>query len=232
MTYKPGKRSSESPSGIAKLAFKKGKCLVEFAPDQDSPFAGRQYKVSSWPDWVKPKTASNHEWRVKLGKDEIYSLYPVRGMFTGKVLKFAAKEGEKPAPKPVEYKYGSETISYMRFTALLEITDGPKGTVGAVVPYTLRYYLGEDAEGNTEYTHYGKQAKYAPMLEEFLTATGAWEKGPIKFSDNVLPKLEKRIQKANHGLVFQLKNGWIVSGTIDRAGIDYSDSDEYFGIKD
>jgi hypothetical protein len=232
MAYSPGKRSNEYPTGVAKIAFhpEKPVAQVQFAPDQPNksgePFAGRKYKIKDWPEWVKKKSAAKQEWMVRLGKDGIYSMYPVRGIFTGKVLKFACKDGEAPTPKLREYNYQGKDISYLNFTVLLQITDGPKGTVGAVVPYTLRYNFGEDGEGNVEYTHWGANAKHSPILHEFLTAAGAWESGALKFSDNILPKLEKRILKAGYELTFQLKNGWVVSDSVDRiGGVDEDEAD-------
>lgn len=231
MAYRPNRRSNESPYGRGKLAFrKKGgewQCQVQFSVDQETPFAGRNYRVEKWPDWVKPKKVSSHEWNIRLGQNEIFALSPWKGMFEGKVIGIAAKEGKKPTPKLKEYNFDGKDVSYLQFTILIEITNGLAGTIGATVPCTLRYNFGEDAEGNVEYTHYGANSKHSPRLDAVITAAGVWDEGEVKFSDNILPKLEKRMLKAGHTLAFQIKDGWINADSVDRVGgIDDTEEDD------
>ena len=147
-------------------------------------------------------------------------------MFEGKVLGIAAKEGEKPTPKLKEYNFDGKDISYLQFTLLIEITNGPDGTIGATVPCTLRYNFGEDAEGNVEYTHYGANSKHSPRLDNVVTAAGLWDEGELKFSDNLLPKIEKRLLKAGHTLAFQIKGGWINADSVDRVGGTEEEDDD------
>jgi hypothetical protein len=46
-------------------------------------------------------------------------------------------------------------------------------------------------------------------LEEFLSLAGAWNRGPMEWSDNILPALEKRILRADKSFSFLMKDGWI-----------------------
>ena len=80
---------------------------------------------------------------------------------------------------------------------------------GMTVPYTLRYNFGEDEDGNVCYTKWGAQSKHTPLLDEFLTVTKAWDDGPIPFTDNILPVLQKRILRKNASFQFVMKDGWI-----------------------
>jgi hypothetical protein len=148
-------------------------------------------------------------------------MYPFKGMFRGKVVGFAAKEGQKPAPKVNQSQYGD----YLSFTVLIEITYGEKGTVGAIVPYSLRYNFDADKDGLVEFTKWGNNSVHTPRLAEFLSLAGAWEAGEMKASENILPKLEKRILKANKELIFQIKGGWIVSESLDVEGAESDDDD-------
>lgn len=213
--YKPKRAESAfapNPNGVATLhLLKDEKVGVIFSEENKNDFAGKRYKVGEWPDYMTPKLVTDgREYYVRLGNDgkTIFSISPQVGVFTGICQGFAAKADTAPAPKEKTGKYGA----YLQFTALMEIVDGDPACLGMIVPYFLRYNFGEDEDGNVMYTHWdGDNAIHSPKLDEFLSITGAWADGPIQFTDNILPVLQKRILRQNMKFQFVMKNGWIDS---------------------
>ena len=135
--------------------------------------------------------------------DKMFSFHPESGLFTGKLLKFSAPEDKPPTPKT------NQKWQYLYFTVRLEIID-PQKFRGITVPFTLRYHFGEVEENDHSVVGYtNPNSKYTPVLQEFLEFTGAWEAGPIKWIDNILPVLETRMQKEARTFQFVIKNGWI-----------------------
>ena len=227
MAYQPKTKESafeENPNGVAMVQRLKDKSLgIKFSESTGNDFAGKKYRVREWPDYVKPKKVSGRTWRIRLTNDGngIYSIAPQSGMFTGRVQKIVSKEGEPPVPKFKDYTYQGKLIEYYQFTTLIEIVDGDDACIGMVIPYTLRYNFGEDEDGSVMYTHGGSNAVHTPRLRDFLGLVGAWDKGEMKFSDNLLPKIQKRMLKAAKTFKFVVKDGWI-----DTIYADHSDEVE------
>jgi hypothetical protein len=226
--YKPKKKGGSGPQGRAKLTVNPNgtKMQVWFHPELTEDFADKKYVIREWPEWVNSKTFNDvGEWMVRMNgeKTKIYSLYPFKAIgVKGKVQGLAAQKDKPPVPTKKTSQFGE----YFQFTVLIDISEGP--AKGATVPYTLRYNFGPDEDGNTAYTHWGQNSVHSPRLDEFLTISGAWDLGPIEFSDNILPVLQKRMLKADKELVFQIKDGWIVSDSLDVLGSanwDEKDSD-------
>lgn len=219
MAYRPNvKKFEPAPYGTARIKKgKKGQLIVWYSDENEGDFAGKKYAATEWPDWVKPKSLEGKEWKVKLNpkKQVIYTITPINGMFTGKCVGFSSQEGQEPVPQFQEDQWGG----YQYFYPLIEITSGDESCIGCVLPYLwtdglseygkrLRYLFDSDDEGLVEYPPFGDRSVHIPKLIEFLDVIGVWEKGPLKFSDNILPKLQKRVLKANKEFQFVLKNGF------------------------
>jgi hypothetical protein len=164
---------------------------------------------------------------LKAGKDfaiqvsedhkEILAFRPLEGMCFGKVQKFAAAENAEPAPKEKEVdfvsKKSSKRVHYTRkyFTVILEITEGD--FAGITVPYVLDYkFIGveEEIEGKKRMiVALEGGGRTTDRLAELLDYSGAWDKGPAPFADNVLPMFEKRILRADKKFGWILKNGFV-----------------------
>jgi hypothetical protein len=152
-------------------------------------------------------------WYVSVGKDldKIYTVRPVKGVFSVKVSHFSRAEGQPPAPKD---KVGVQ-FPYQYFTVILKIVEGDEA--GMEVPYTLRYHFTSE----TEYAKDGSKrtvlafdhakSKYTPPLMDFLDAAGAWENGAMPYKDNVLPMLEKRILEQGRTFQVLLDDGQVKS---------------------
>jgi hypothetical protein len=80
-----------------------------------------------------------------------------------------------------------------------------------IVPYILRYNFGEGETGEVEYTNWSDSGKavHSPKLDEFLTIAGVWRHKAIKFTDNILPEIHRRIVHEDIHFKFLMKDGWI-----------------------
>jgi len=145
-------------------------------------------------------------WYVALNGDEteIWSFSPWSGQFTAKVSRFAAKEGEKPTPKLYE---GKDWKTY-NFTVILEIVE-PKKYAGVEIPHFLKYNFIESEEDGRPAVGLLSKGSRTQQLAEFLDITGAWNRGPMKWMDNVLPAFEKRILREGKEFNMIVKDGRI-----------------------
>jgi len=152
-------------------------------------------------------------WNVTLSEDGsiLYGVVPWAGMYKAKFVKFSCPEGQIPAPIHKtrtfrDRKTGKEGVQeFDAMTAILEIVDGEK-TKGMNIPYSLRYYFGE-WEGEVRFIK--PKSQYTDALIDFCDVFGVFEKGPMAFSENLLPALEARILEQDKIAVVSMKNGFI-----------------------
>lgn len=186
-------------NGVVRLAFKSDpETIYEFDPVD------------------APENVKKGTWFVSLSGngEKFYSFSPVSGMEKNRFVKFAAAKDQLPAPR--EYSYtgkdkatGKEfTSKYPAFTAIHVVTEGKNA--GVQFPIFLRYYF-YDADGEVGIDHL--KSPHTATLLKWLDATGAFDRGPMAFSENILPALEKRLLKANHELVAIFAEGNVDSIT-------------------
>lgn len=200
MAYRPKTVQSaykRGDSGIAKVQMngKKDKAKITFEQD------GKEVITSDFPEGMKAGT-----WFITMNSEDtkVFSYRPVSGVFTGKVQKFVAREGQDPAPQT----HIGKDWSYQYFTVLLEINKGENK--GIVVPCMLRYHFAEAEEDEKKVVAFSQpRSKYTPILTEFCDVTGVWEHGPMLFKDNLLPMMQKRILNANKEFQFIMKKGYV-----------------------
>ena len=156
---------ADSPSGVAKIVLLKDKETGDKNLGvlyTDGDWKGEKFKVSEWPDYVKPKILPGKDWFVRLNskKTVIFSISPIEGVFKGRCIGFAAKEGQPPVPKTSKpTKYGS----FQYFTALVEIIEGD--CKGMVLANVLRYNFCQGDDGKVEYSNWGSDdAVHSPKL--------------------------------------------------------------------
>jgi len=160
--------------------------------------------VSSFPEGAVFATVSGDGSRL-------YSIRPLTGSFVVKFERFAAPEGELPAPKHYEQTFTADDgttrrSSYEGFTALLRITAGP--WAGAILPSFLRYGFVDAGDGVT--TGLKSRGRHAERLAAFLEYAGLdLQSDTIPYSENVLPWLEKTLQERNHDFMVVVDNGYV-----------------------
>ena len=203
--YTPPKVSGEfkqGEKGKAQVRIKDKTVFVRFDKSENVHKFKRTRDIAK----LKPGT-----WYVQLSGDEteIYSFRPFAGNFKGKVTEFVAKDGEEPRPKVREYK-NKEGHDYTitTFTVLVDVLE-PEKSVGISIPMTLRYNFREAMDGDKSVVGLPDRGRHSKFLEEFCDLAGVWSRGPIKYSDNVLPEVEKRVLQADKSFMFIIKDGWV-----------------------
>lgn len=176
-----------------------------------------------------PGVIKNGKWMVSMSakRDRLFSLSPITGMFETKFREFAHAQGQIPSPVHRQSTFTNQdgsawVVDYDAFTALLEITTGP--CAGMTVGHFLRYNFSE-INGEVAFTK--PKSKYTKQLGDFLDAAGGFDKGPMKYSENILPALQSRLQTANYTLAVILKDGNIDSLTrVGMAEMEESEEEE------
>ena len=231
MAYTPNREETvydDPPNGeaIVKL-IKNKKMQVKFLDTNKNEFAGKQYKVSEWPDGINPKQLPGNNWKIRLNNDGkgIFSISPYNGQFKVKVKKFVSKEGEPPAQRYMDkWKYPDYV-----FFVILEIVDGEKACIGMEIFLMVHYRFDEDEDGNVKYTKWNERSNTV-QTDRFLRLSGAWDKGALEFEDNLCPAFQKRILKADKTFNVSMENGFVayMSGN----GSDEIDDDDPFWEED
>lgn len=211
MAYKPPvqKSAGRGPKGKAKVEVKNDKVRVHLQEiGKDGEIISHEPFVldkENCPESVRPGI-----WFVGMSEDmtKMYQIHPYSGMFEGHVKGFSAAKDKTPSPKVIPGKFGDYAVFY----TLIEI-DSPEAN-GMVLSYQLPYnFIEMEQEVKSEvkkvvgFSH--PKSAFTVNLIEFLDTVGAWERGPMAYSDNILPKLEKRILEQAKHFKFVVKNGYI-----------------------
>lgn len=209
MAYKPNKLSTEYRRGIALVRRAKNAPQVQIQfEDEENAYV---LNIKNCPSVV---LSGRFNCTLNGDKTKLLAIYPPDGMFKVRVDGFAHKDGEPPAPKT----FVGAQWSYQYFTALLEIAEG--GETGMIIPAVFRYHFGED-NGVVAYSH--AKSKYTAMLDDFCSIAGAWERGEMKYQDNILPMLEKRILRENRTFNILMKDGYLNTIFADTRVIEEDD---------
>lgn len=156
------------------------------------------------------------KWWVSLSAkgDRLYGISPISGIFSLRVKEIAHAQGQPPAPQHYtstwKDKAGKEgTSEYDGWTLLFEITDGP--CAGMTAGMFLRYYFVSSQDG---FVLFDKPlSPHTKRLVDTMDVVGAFDKGPMKYTENILPALQARLQAANYPLMGIFKEGQIDSLT-------------------
>ncbi|MHA2220062.1 MAG: hypothetical protein ACXACY_29575, partial [Candidatus Hodarchaeales archaeon] len=185
--YTPPRTSTEFDQG------ERGEALVKFTKKNRKTYilvkfveSGNKFRFRRT---KRVKELRPGRWNLQLSGDEseIWNFSPWSGQFKVTTLGFAAKEGEQPSPK-VKERTNSKGQKYktVDFTVMLEVIE-PEKIAGVTIPYFLRYNFreAEDEEGRSVVglPDTGSRTK---QLSDYLDIAGAWNRGAMKYQDNVL----------------------------------------------
>lgn len=225
MAYKPPMIKREALQGQAtvKVGNKDGKKVFGVTFEKN-PQVTYTVNAKNAPDYV---TAGEFYVKMSEDKTKILATSPQSGKFKVIVESFPAKEGEQPAPYTyVNPKYDNPT---QRFNVLLKIvSEKYKGMpILLMLPY-FWFDMDEQVVEGVSREVVGlrlpkKTSIGFKLLNSFLSASGAWKFGAIKWSDNVLPALQKRILRAATEFVVRVENGFV-----DTIEYDDEEPDEDF----
>ena len=213
--------SGGSSSSVADVTVNSTKKAVRILFDDGDK---RIFPLSECPKNIRTGTMMV---RMNEKRNKVYSVYPSEGMFVGKVKEFVHQQDKPPTPNT------NTTWDYQYFVCIIEITKGE--CKGMNIPYILRYNFGEvdvDGKAAVGFTH--PKSKYTAQLEDFLDIVGAMEK-PMKYADNILPMLEKRILLADKTFSFVIKGGYIstvFTHSGDSGFVPKEESDDSFDLAD
>lgn len=191
-----------SKKGIAKVVVGNGKVVITF--ENDDPITLKSADV--------PKFVKTGKWYVTMNaeENEILAVRPINALSKAKFSHFPTQEeGELPAP--FEKQGGSATRKdgtkfsyepYLAFNTVIKLIS--KEYDGMTVPVFMRYLFVNDGDGNVAIKGGGKNAD---ILESFLEVTGVFDTD-IPYSDNILPRLQKRILKADRTFNVMIKDSY------------------------
>lgn len=188
--------------GEAKVRVKGDKVQILFK-ESDNPIT---ILKDNCPDYIV-----NGTFFVSLSSedDEVVSCHPMIGQFKVKFVKFAAREGEVPTPKsnPGGARKTRDGRTYekkpfMSFSPVLQIVEGPYSGMQAA---GFLEYMFTEMDGEAMIRGSGRSYD---QLMGFLDCTGML-KETIKFSDNLLPKLQKRILQLAKEFNVTFKDGYV-----------------------
>ena len=203
-----GGSANKGPSGVANVR-QVGKNFVINFPDEpdEFKFTKEEFKTMTGGTFTGKFFVS-----VSKKGDKIYGLRPATGAYTVKFEKFASQENKPPIPFSVPARQARKkdgTIfdvpAKQKFTALLEIIDGPY--TGIEIPLYLEYRFVASLDGHMALPQ-GRGNEYDNIFK-FLQYTGAFDGKSIEFSDNVLPELEKSILEQDKVFMVTLDKGYV-----------------------
>lgn len=181
------------------------------------------------------------QWRVKMSQDgmKLYSAVPLMAQLKAKCMGVAHKDGEEPAPTSREVTFGGNTTTKHDFTILWEVVEPPyEGMTVALFCDYGRFTPNEiDWKGKkvtvAGIKYYDKNpAKASLMLLDIFDALELDKQLPIKWEDNILPVLNKRLLASENTVVLQITDGYIskVSKDISSAVDTWEDGDDNTSI--
>src|SRR3990167_226983 len=202
MTMKAVVRKSTSIKGFAKVVVGESRIRVTFKADEtDEDFSGDQYKFDR--DDIPECIRKSGEYYATISGDGkiLFGLRPLKGLFDTKVLRIWSRNNEPPAPQERTGKFGP----YLTFSVVLAITKGEYK--GMEIPVQFSYKFVETDDELTSVEISDKKGNSGERLMDFLEIAGVGD-AQIKFSDNILPRLQKALLSAGAEFRTALKDGW------------------------
>lgn len=153
-------------------------------------------------------------WIVSMSSDKqkIVSIKPVDGVFKAKFVGIRHDQDKEPAPEH------NDKYDYWYFRPIFELTDENLKGIKVYYQYGLFYYFASETDNQgrllVKYSKNLTKSSHTQELDEFLTITGVWEKGPMPYKPNppsVLPYILKRGLSADKDFHVIMKDGWVKS---------------------
>lgn len=158
----------------------------------------------------------NGTWWVSLSAkgDKLYGISPIQGAYPLRFKEIAHAQNQPPTPASYTSHWkdnnGKEMESqYEAFTLLFEITEGP--CAGMTAGKFLRYYFAASTDGMVLFDK--PRSPHTKVLADTMDTLGAFDRGTMKYTENILPALQARMQAANYPLMGIFKEGNIESLT-------------------
>ena len=202
---------NRGPIGTAKVSIKGNKIHIVFEDESKYPMP---FTVER--DSYEGAIASGRM-NVRMSKDgsELYGMFPSEGNHFVKFQKFAAQENQLPTfrdiARTIKNTQGGESYpveAHREFTALLEIVGGSTYD-GMVIPLSL-WDLFQEYEGVTALRTGRYKAFKKVLVKPFLELSGMdFLNDTLEYSENILPALEKLLQKRDRVFFCNVQEGWV-----------------------
>lgn len=195
MAYKMPKVSKSGPQGLAKIQVgtKTGRVKVTVTYKDDKGTEITEEHVldkASCPPWTRSGI-----FRVKFSgnKDKLFTAVPANEQVICQFKDISHEEGQLPTPRKVD---GGKYDPYLQFILVLTCVEGP--FKGMEIPVWMRYnFIAlEDGDRTVAALPSYKTARHLRLLEDTLYALGILDYGPLKWEDNLLPKIQKRAMRS------------------------------------
>lgn len=237
MTYKPPvSKGSWGTNGQVKVAkIENGKVYFYF---REQTKEGLLEPVKMTPIKVEDclPVAMVGVWAATLStnKDKLFNLRPIQGVYPAKFVEFSAPKDEQPSPK---MSGGKLEWQHLVFSPLFVLTrEDVKGMI-------VRYQYGLDyaftmfnAEDGTQIAGYAKRLDRSPHMQavdEFMQLTGIWDRGAMKWQENLLPVMQRRALDADKSVMVYLDDGYIKNLIPDASGaFDEEEPENKLGVEE
>jgi len=234
--YKPPvAKGSYGTNGQAKVvSVENGKVKFMFREqDKDGNF-GETLKLIIKEEDCHP-VAKTGTWACNLStnQDRIYNLRPINGVIPAKFKEFRSRKDEAPTPQMTGGKF-----PHLVFRPVFELirpeVEGMLVEYQWGLSYNFQEFPNEEA-GKPSIVGYSKditKSEPTQALNEFMEVCGIWERGPMAWQDNLLPKIQKRALDADAAKTFQvsLKNGYVDILIADQSSA-FEDNSEDDGVE-
>jgi len=204
------RRTLRGPSGLAKLANTKRGINVTFIEGQNR---GQQYQVfhEDLDDWISAMPSGDYYITMNQDATTIYRLIPPDGSYVVKYAGLVHRDDELPAPYMAEERSGKnergswKIPAHPAFRVKMEIATGKyeRGILTHELAYCFQQSL-EDG-GFTDLVGFGSK-----NMADFLGHVGFdFSEDDIRYSENVLPALDKLLATKNKLFIATVKDGWV-----------------------
>lgn len=196
------------PQGQAQVTVAKGTVRIRFSANN----VVYEIPRANCPDYL---TASG-VYRVSLSEDttSVVSVSPYNGDYLVKFVRFGSKNAV-PVPRreqsPGRRRDGTMyPRDFLKFSATLEVTQGPLAGAPIVSPFLYRDRSNGFANDGEGELLIAGDSRDVQKLVSFLTAAGVFEMR-LPFSDNVLPALQEAILRRGDEFKVTITDGWPTS---------------------
>jgi hypothetical protein len=232
--YKPPvAKGSYGTNGQVKIvSVENGKVKFMFREqDKDGNFGETQKLIIKEEDCHPVAKVGTWACNLSTNQDRIYNLRPISGVIPAKFKEFRSRKDEAPTPQMTGGKF-----PHLVFRPVFELLQ--KDVEGMLVEYQwgLSYNFQEfpnEEDGKPSIVGYSKditKSEPTQALNEFMEVCGIWERGPMAWQDNLLPKIQKRALDAAKTFMIHVEKGYVKVLIADQSSA-FEDNSEDDGVE-
>jgi hypothetical protein len=231
--YKPESvKGSFGLYGVVKIfSIENGKVKVAFyETDREGNLSEATIKVFIKAEDCFP-VAKVGTWSAQLSSkhDKLYQIRPTSGVFPGKFKEFVSKKDQPPMPT---MSGGKIEFQHLIFRPLFVLNREDVKDMVVGYQYGLDYAFATDESGLVKYGKQLDRSTHMQDVDDFLTKVGVWDKGEMKYSDNLLPHFHRRAVDADKSLMIHVEKGFVKTLISDMSDESFDDHIGADGIEE